>query len=432
MQFSKSTIIAATFGLLATVDAHMIMSNPKPFGKPDNSPLRQDGSDFPCKQTGGAYPQGASNPFPLGSQQNLDLVGGATHGGGSCQLSITYDKAPTKTSKFKVIHSIEGGCPASAPGNAGSEATATNAPFPFTVPKDLPTGDAVFAWTWFNKIGAREMYMNCAPVSITAGSAKRDNTSELIGRDQAFFDGLPDMFIANIPQAGSCATTQNIDTEFPNPGTSVDKRPQNPIAFRAPENCGAASGSGSNSSSSSGSSGSGSSGSAGGSSGAAPPAPAAGSSGSSGNSGMYSGVGAGSSAAAPSASSAAGGLAASAPAATSATPPLAQSSGAAAPSGSAPATGGSSSSGSGSAGSSSGASSGASTGGTTGTCSTADFGKSLCSPDGKMIGMCDQGGKIVWGPVASGLVCKEGMQVASRSIRYSSEHVRRRHHGSYI
>ncbi|EHK43392.1 hypothetical protein TRIATDRAFT_85794 [Trichoderma atroviride IMI 206040] len=31
-----------------------------------------------------------------------------------------------------------------------------------TLPNDTPAGDALFAWTRFNKIGNRERYMNCA------------------------------------------------------------------------------------------------------------------------------------------------------------------------------------------------------------------------------------------------------------------------------
>lgn len=50
--------------------------------------------------------------MPLGSTQQLAFIGSAVHGGGSCQVSITYDQNPTASSTFKVIHSIEGGCPA--------------------------------------------------------------------------------------------------------------------------------------------------------------------------------------------------------------------------------------------------------------------------------------------------------------------------------
>jgi len=219
-------------GLAALGSSHMIMNTPVPYGKSslNNSPLEKDGSDFPCKQRSGVYDaQGASNSMPLGSSQALKFTGSATHGGGSCQISITYDKAPTKNSVFKVIHSIEGGCPVQGvEGNTGDNA---NAPSPstysFKVPTTLPTGDATLAWTWFNKVGNREMYMNCAPISITGSSTKRDddylearNATQLVERDQAAFNALPDMFVANI--GTGCGTQDSSDVKFPNPGDSVE------------------------------------------------------------------------------------------------------------------------------------------------------------------------------------------------------------------
>ncbi|KAL5316141.1 hypothetical protein ACEPPN_017019 [Leptodophora sp. 'Broadleaf-Isolate-01'] len=227
-----SSTTLAVFGLAALGSSHMIMNSPTPFGKSslNNSPLDASGSDFPCKQRTGVYDaEGASNTWPLGSTQSLAFTGSATHGGGSCQVSISYDKAPTASSTWKVIHSIEGGCPIKGvAGNNGDNANAVNPDtYPFTVPTDLPTGTAVMAWTWFNKIGNREMYMNCAPITLTAGSSKRSdenelearNATQLMERDQAAFSALPDMFIANI--GNGCGTVDSTDVKFPNPGDSV-------------------------------------------------------------------------------------------------------------------------------------------------------------------------------------------------------------------
>jgi len=232
-----SSTTLAVFGLAAFGSSHMIMSSPTPFGKSslNNSPLDASGSDFPCKQRTGVYePEGASNTWPLGSTQSLSFTGSATHGGGSCQVSVSYDKAPTASSTWKVIHSIEGGCPIKGvAGNNGDNANLENPDkFTFQVPSTLPTGTAVMAWTWFNKIGNREMYMNCAPITITSGSSKRSedveiearNTTQLMERDQAAFSALPDMFVANIKNG--CGTQDSTDLLFPNPGDSVEQAGQ--------------------------------------------------------------------------------------------------------------------------------------------------------------------------------------------------------------
>ena len=81
--------------------------------------------------------------------------------------------------------------------------------FEFPVPADLPNGEVFVAWTWFNKISNREMYMNCAAAEITSGS---DDTS--------FLNSLPDMFVANIP--GKCTMSEGV-VEIPNPGDSVER-----------------------------------------------------------------------------------------------------------------------------------------------------------------------------------------------------------------
>ncbi|KFY03211.1 hypothetical protein O988_01638 [Pseudogymnoascus sp. VKM F-3808] len=217
MHFTSSII--ATLGMASYASAHIIMTTPKPFGKStlNNSPLLADGSDFPCKQRGGVYdPEGASNSMALGSKQPLNFQGSAVHGGGSCQISITYDEKPTKDSVWKVIHSIEGGCPArGVEGNlGGGPDTPVPDDYSFSIPDSLPTGNAVLAWTWFNKVGNREMYMNCAPIDITGGNAKSK-------RDTAAYDALPDMFTANI--GNGCSTAQSADLKFPSPGDSLEK-----------------------------------------------------------------------------------------------------------------------------------------------------------------------------------------------------------------
>ncbi|KAL1843561.1 hypothetical protein VTK73DRAFT_2811 [Phialemonium thermophilum] len=71
----------------------------------------------------------------------------------------------------------------------------------------MPDGPAVFAWTWFNRIGNREMYMTCAPIVVTGGGAG----------NASFVEALPPVFRANIP--GECTTGPSGNLiGFPDPG----------------------------------------------------------------------------------------------------------------------------------------------------------------------------------------------------------------------
>jgi hypothetical protein len=207
---TKTTLFAAALAMASTASAHMVMLEPKPFGlgDPDKSPLSASGSNFPCQVgAGGSYVVNTMNKWTVGSNITLTIKpNSATHGGGSCQVSVTKDKEPTPQSVWKVIHSIEGGCPSSEPHNGG----ALNS-FPFNVPSELPEGQLTMAWTWFNKEGNREMYMNCAPIEVSGGSGDG-------------FDSLPDMAVANIESQGSCGTTTEFfDYNFANPGKSVTR-----------------------------------------------------------------------------------------------------------------------------------------------------------------------------------------------------------------
>jgi hypothetical protein len=170
-------------------------------------PLDPSGADFPCK---GYHKQQTSHvskaTYKAGSSYKMTLKPpGAAHGGGSCQLSLSFDNGAS----FKVIKSMIGGCP-------------TTLEYDFTIPADAPSsGDALFAWTWFNLVGNREMYMNCARVTIQGSApAGRHRRSQFTERAAAFKD-LPDMFTCNIGKG--CTTTENQNVAFPNPGSDVAK-----------------------------------------------------------------------------------------------------------------------------------------------------------------------------------------------------------------
>ncbi|KAL2822999.1 hypothetical protein BJX63DRAFT_376046 [Aspergillus granulosus] len=208
----KSFLLAC--GLLASYTyGHIQMSKPYPIRSPLNTaatgekdysytnPLATDGSNYPCKGYAND-PFNATATYSQGQTYQIELQGSATHGGGSCQIALSYDKGKT----FQVIHSMLGGCP-------------LQSSYSFKVPADAPSGQALLAWSWFNKIGNREMYMNCAQVTIGSGAREEGFTS--ISRRDAF-SSLPPLFIANINGPGQCKTIEGQEVNFPVPGPDVE------------------------------------------------------------------------------------------------------------------------------------------------------------------------------------------------------------------
>jgi hypothetical protein len=216
--------------LAASASAHMIINYPKPFGRAtlNSSPLLAP-ADFPCKQRNGVYAIDTMNQWNAGETQVVSFNGTAVHGGGSCQFSITTDPEPTEQSQWKVIQSVIGNCPSNVSGNlpdptfderAFSRDPLMNqsaATFPVTMPSNIPNGRYTFAWTWLNKLGDREFYMNCAPIQVGSGtgSASAASAAEALS-------ALPDMFVANLPNT-ECKTTHGQDFVYPNPGENVSK-----------------------------------------------------------------------------------------------------------------------------------------------------------------------------------------------------------------
>jgi hypothetical protein len=207
MQFSAkfvALIMAAT-----SVQAHLRMTGsftPSDAANPAG-PLLATGTDYPCSTS---FSGGTPMSVAKGTQHQIALVGSAVHSGGSCQISITYDKQPNKSSAFKVIKSFQGNCPVPGPpgGNFAANAEMPLPGLPYSIPDDAPAGDAIIAWTWFNKSGNREMYMRCAPIKIT-GSAG----------DKSKFSGRPDILKANI--GNGCSTLEGTEINFPAPGDTV-------------------------------------------------------------------------------------------------------------------------------------------------------------------------------------------------------------------
>ncbi|KAJ1650255.1 hypothetical protein IWQ61_008895 [Dispira simplex] len=103
------------------------------------------------------YPKPVAT-YQAGSSISVDFTpGGAIHGGGHCQFSLSYDGGKT----FVVLHTILDKC------------FSSRLHYDVPIPKDAPPSDkVVFAWTWVNAIGNREFYMNCADIAVKGGNPR--------------------------------------------------------------------------------------------------------------------------------------------------------------------------------------------------------------------------------------------------------------------
>lgn len=211
---------AAIAGMATIAHAHMEMKDPPPFRSKFNknagsnidysmtSPLEASGSNYPCKGYHKDFGTPAGKPvaeWTPGQSYKMSITGGANHGGGSCQASLSFDKGAS----WKVIHSYIGNCP-----------LAGESSFDFKLPADTPGGDAIFAWTWFNKIGNREMYMNCAAITVKAPSAKLRMRAASVA-----MSARPKVYVANLG-TDQCKTIEGTDLDFPEPGPDVTRNSQ--------------------------------------------------------------------------------------------------------------------------------------------------------------------------------------------------------------
>ncbi|KAI7217734.1 hypothetical protein KC333_g4050 [Hortaea werneckii] len=225
---SFATFAAAGLAAFSTMaSGHLIMQNPVPFGVDslNNSPLvdAKPGtaqSDFPCKQRPGVYDITAMNNVQVGKPNLISWEGSASHGGGTCQLAITTDLEPTANTTFKLIQTYEGNCPVvSSNGNTGTD------DYTWSLPEGTPNGRLTFAWLWYNRIGNRELYMNCAPLDVTGGSD-----------DTEFYDSLPNAYIVNMPTS-ECQVPETTNAEIPYPGQYLLKNPDASFAAASGPSC---------------------------------------------------------------------------------------------------------------------------------------------------------------------------------------------------
>lgn len=121
---------------------------------------------FPCK----GFPVGPSTYTFYDNQISLSLEGTATHGGGHCQFGVSYDNQ-----NFVVLKTVLDTC------------LLDSMSYTFDLPNTAPDGKLIVFWSWINRIGNREYYMECADVNVIANNISQ---GQLSGKD---------LFIANLP-----------------------------------------------------------------------------------------------------------------------------------------------------------------------------------------------------------------------------------------
>jgi len=124
------------------------------------APLNTPGYKFPCK----GFPKGPSTKVIQGKTIQITLEGTAIHGGGHCQFGITYDDI-----NFLVLKTVMMDC------------LLNGMSYTFDVPDNTPSGELTVFWSWVNKIGNREYYMECADISIKTNNEKING--ELSGKE---------------------------------------------------------------------------------------------------------------------------------------------------------------------------------------------------------------------------------------------------------
>jgi hypothetical protein len=117
------------------------------------APLNTPGYRYPCK----GFPKGPSTATYSGTSIRVSLEGSATHMGGHCQFGITYDQ-----SNFLVLKTIYRTC------------LLSSLSYQFDLPFNIPNGDVTIFWSWINRIGGREYYMECADITVNNNNFNRN------------------------------------------------------------------------------------------------------------------------------------------------------------------------------------------------------------------------------------------------------------------
>ncbi|KAG0202756.1 hypothetical protein BGX28_004799 [Mortierella sp. GBA30] len=200
MLFSKTTLVAAALACFSALaaEAHVSLMKPCPRNGPFagcpppakgsvdydiTTPIgTHDSMNMPiCKNT---TPQTKRTVFKAGQTIKTEYKVGAAHGGGHCQWALSYDNGKT----WVVFQTLIRDCLRGVK-NGGSYSVDVK------IPKNAPSGKAIFHWLWNNAIGNRELYSNCVDVEIKGtNGGQLKGVAPLIanyGKSSLYIDEFP-------------------------------------------------------------------------------------------------------------------------------------------------------------------------------------------------------------------------------------------------
>ena len=124
------------------------------------APLNTDGYSYPCK----GYKKGPVTQNYTTNIIPIELEGTVLHEGGHCQFGISNND-----SDFVVLNTVLDNC------------LLTGLKYDLELP-NIPNGNYTLFWTWVNKIGNREYYMECADISLNIPN-NTNYSNEITGKE---------------------------------------------------------------------------------------------------------------------------------------------------------------------------------------------------------------------------------------------------------
>lgn len=147
-----------------------------------------------------------------GKNLRVDLKDNASHKGGHCEFSVSYDEK-----NWVSLRTIKYNC------------LLRGFSFNVPIPKTMPNGRVVLAWTWINREGNREFYMNCIDLEITGGRTRGTVTGpRMLVANFHGYEQYPVVDFHGFEQSGYLFDGRDVITIQPGKKGAVVKRKARP------------------------------------------------------------------------------------------------------------------------------------------------------------------------------------------------------------